>query len=202
MDLEAPLQQALSDLAEVRDRLAKLQRFQGYSGIAATASGIVALLAGALQQQIIPSPHARSSVDTYLMLWLTCLAGALALNYGAVVIWLLKHRGPRAESQFRTAALSIAPSILLGGALSAALAHHGTYSLLPGTWFACYAVGLFASRDTIPKAAMAVTFGFAALALAFLVSPLESRALEWWVMPLGFGFGQIAIGCMVWKHDE
>jgi len=41
------LQRALSDLAEVRDRLAALQRFEGYSGLAAAGSGIAATAVGA-----------------------------------------------------------------------------------------------------------------------------------------------------------
>jgi hypothetical protein len=48
---------------------------------------------------------------------------------------------------------------------------------------------------------MAVTAAFAALALLFLVTPLEALALSWWVMPLGFGFGQIAIGYLIWRDQ-
>ena len=39
------LERALSDLAEVRDRLVRVQRFEGYSAAAAMASGVGALLA-------------------------------------------------------------------------------------------------------------------------------------------------------------
>jgi len=91
----------------------------------------------------------------------------------------------------------IAPSVLLGGALTAALVAHGMYSLLPGTWFAFYAVGLFASRGAIPSGALPVMVAFAALAVVFLATPLEYVALRWWVMPLGFGVGQLAIGYLL-----
>jgi hypothetical protein len=190
---------ALSDLAEVRNRLARLQRFHGYSGFAAAASGLGALIAGALQLQNAPAPQTPDTIRTYLLIWLTCLGAALILNYGAVIAWVLKHRGPRTESQLRFAALSIAPSIFLGGALSAALTYHGDYSLLPGTWYACYAIGLFASRETLPRSTIGVTLLFALIALLLLVSPLEISALDWWVMPIGFGLGQIAIGYLIWR---
>ena len=192
------LQQALSDLAEVRDRLAQLQRFEGYSAPAAAASGIVAIAASLVQRVLAPMPLTPDARHTYLLIWFSCLAVALLLNYGAVTAWLIKHRAPGARSRFRTAAISIAPSIVLGGALSIALIDHGAHSLLPGTWFAFYAIGLFASRGSIPTSTIVVTAFFALLALAFLITPLVAVALAWWVMPLGFGAGQLVIGYFIW----
>lgn len=195
------VQRALSDLAEVRDRLAHLQRFHGYSALASVASGFFAFIAGYLQLQTSAVPRTPEEQHAYIVIWLTCLAGALALNYGAVAAWVVRNRGPRANSQFRSAALTIAPSIFLGGALSVALVNHSAYTLLPGTWFACYAIGLFASRDMLPRRTMLATLAFAALALAFLLTPLEAVALAWWVMPLGFGIGQVAIGYLLWRDE-
>jgi hypothetical protein len=193
------LERALSDLEEVRDRLAHVQRFEGYSGPAAAASGVCALIAGVVQWRVAPLPQTPDTTLFYVGIWIACLLVALALNYGAVLAWMLKHRGPSAQSQFRTAARSIAPSIVLGGALSLALIENNMVALLPGTWFALYALGLFASRGVIPKSTLGITFGFGALALVFLVTPLVSLALAWWVMPLGFGAGQLAIGYLIWK---
>jgi hypothetical protein len=193
------LQRALSDLEEVRDRLSHLQRFEGYSAPAAVASGVGALVAGYVQLRVAPLPQTPEALHAYIVIWLSCLAVALALNYGAVAVWILKNRGARAQSQFRSAARSIAPSIVLGGALTVALIGHSAYQLLPGAWFALYAIGLFASRGVMPSSILGVTFAFGALALLFLISPLATLALAWWAMPLGFGVGQVAIGYLVWK---
>ncbi len=192
------LQRALSDLAEVRERLAQLQRFEGYSGPAAAASGLAAIVAALVQQRIAALPAAPDAFHAYLTIWLSCLAVGLALNYGAVATWLLHHRAPGARSRFRTAALSIAPSIVLGGALTFALVGHSEYVLLPGTWFAFYAIGLLASRGALPASTLGITIGFALLAVAFLVTPLSGIALAWWVMPIGFGAGQLALGYLIW----
>ncbi len=193
------LQQALSDLAEVRDRLAHVQRFEGYSGPAAVISGVGALVAGYVQFQVAPLPQTPEALRAYVAIWMTCLAVALVLNYGTVAVWAFKNRLPGAQSQFRSAARSIAPSVLLGGALTLALTEHSAYALLPGTWFALYALGLFASRGAIPASALPITFAFAGLALLFLVTQLAVFSLAWWVMPLGFGLGQIAIGYLIWQ---
>lgn len=194
------LQRALSDLAEVRDRLAHVQRFEGYSGPAAFASGAAALVAGYVQFTVAPLPSTPAALRAYVVIWMTCLAIALVLNYGAVAVWMLKHREPGARSQFRTAARSIAPSVVLGGALTVALLDHGAYGLLPGTWFALYALGLFASRGAIPPATLPVNFAFSALALLFLMTRFSAFSLAWWVMPLGFGVGQLAIGTLIWRQ--
>lgn len=191
------IERALSDLAEVRERLARAERFEGYSGPASVASGLAAVIAGGVQLARVPHPATPAGFSAYFAIWMTCLGVALLLNYGAVALWLLKNHRPSAQSQFRTAALSIAPSVLLGGALTAALWAHGEYTLVPGTWFAFYAVGLFASRGNIPAGALPVMVAFALLAVAFLATPLESVALRWWVMPLGFGAGQLAIGYLL-----
>jgi hypothetical protein len=193
------LQRAISDLAEVRERLARLQRFEGYSGAAAAISGFGAVVAALIQERLVPLPRTQAALYNYLTIWLSCLAIALLLNYGAAGIWLLKHRAPGARSRFRTAALSIAPSIVMGGALSLALIDFGAYRLLPGTWFAFYAIGLFASRGAIPASTFVITIGFAVLALLFLATPLAGLALAWWVMPIGFGIGQLAIGYLIWR---
>ena len=194
------IERALSDLAEVRDRLVRVQRFEGYSALAAVASGVGALIAGYVQARVAPLPSSSASLHAYVVIWMVCLAVALALNYGAAAIWMLKHRGPAAASGFRTAARSIAPSVVLGGLLTVALIDRGAYTLLPGTWFALYSLGLFASRDAIPRTTALVTLGFAVLAALFLVSPLQHVALAWWVMPLGFGAGQVAVGALIWKE--
>lgn len=194
------IERALSDLAEVRDRLVRVQRFEGYSATAAVTSGAVALVAGMVQLKAAPFPQLPAELRSYVVIWMVCLAAALALNYGAVAIWVLKHRGPGAASGFRSAARSIAPSVALGGLLTVALIDRSEYGLLPGTWFALYSVGLFASRDAMPSPTFAITLGFAALAALFLVSPLQTVALSWWVMPFGFGIGQIAVGTLIWRE--
>ena len=168
------LQRALSDLAEVRDRLANVQRFEGYSGPAAVASGLCACIAGFVQFRLAPLPRTPQLLHLYVVIWMSCLAAALALNYGTVVLWAMKNRAPGARSRLRTAALSIAPSVVLGGVLTLALIDRSAYALLPGTWFALYAIGLFASRAVIPESTLSVTVAFAALAALLLISPLQA----------------------------
>src|ERR1700738_4785814 len=112
---------AIADLDEVRSRLASVQRFRGLSGPAALASGLAALGTGAVQLAVIPAPHTAAAGERYVTLWIACLVFALAVNYGAVAVWLARNWSSRTRNELRTAGMTILPSIVAGGALTAAL---------------------------------------------------------------------------------
>lgn len=190
------IRQAMADLAEVRGRLANVQRFDGVSGNAAIASGFVALLAGAVQAATVPEPSSAAARGTYIVIWLTCLGLALAINYGAIVAWRARNPGVQAGVQFRTVGMSILPAIAAGGVVTLALVERGLDDLLPGMWCATYALGLFASRRMVPRNVVLVAAAFGAAAAALLLLP-GIAPLAWWVMPAAFGLGQIAIGAIV-----
>jgi hypothetical protein len=180
----------------VRVRLATVQRFDGYSGNAAFASGVVAILAGVVQALLAPQPATPAAREIYLIIWLTCLGCALAINYGAIVVWRTRNRGEQAGAQFRTVGMSIVPAIAAGGVVTLALVLRGLDDLLPGMWCATYALGLFSSRAMVPRDVVLVAAAFGAVAAVLLLAP-NIHPLAWWIMPAAFGIGQIVIGAIV-----
>ncbi|HEY5096035.1 MAG TPA: hypothetical protein VII69_13045 [Candidatus Eremiobacteraceae bacterium] len=196
------VERALADLAEVRDRLASCQQFRGYSGPAASFSGIGAIAAGLVQLIVAPYPVTSAQIQAYFLIWSVCLGVALAANYGALAIWYARTAGLQERSQTRTAGLSILPAVVLGAILSASLSLHGMYWMLPGVWYACYAVGLFASRAMVPRQVAAAGILFAIAGAALLLVPDQSLPLSWWVMPLGFGVMQTYIGWILAREEE
>ena len=194
--------QAAADLAEVRLRLAGVQRFPGFSGVAAATSGAIGLFAGALQGIVAPHPRTELELHTYLTIWLGALAIALVLNYGAVGVWLIRNHGRHAMQQSRLAAIAILPSIVFGGSLTVALAAANVWQLIPGVWYGAYAVGLFATRSLVPQSILTVAGAFGVASIALLL-PFSAVALSWWVLPLGFGIGQVVIGvCLARERSE
>jgi hypothetical protein len=192
---------ALADLAEVRTRLAAVQRFRGLSGGAALASGGAAIGAGLIQSMAIPHPASRDGGLHYVAIWIACLAFSLALNYGAIVVWVARHWSSRSRVELRTVGMTILPSIVAGGLLTAALIQRDLLGLLPGTWCLCYALGLLASRSMAPPGTVAIAALFGACGAVLLFAP-ATNALAWWVMPATFGIGQIAIGALVFRAAE
>jgi hypothetical protein len=63
-------------------------------------------------------------------------------------------------------------------------------------WYGCYGVGLFASRMMLPRDVLPIAAFFLVAGMALLFAP-ASIALAWWVLPIGFGIGHIAIGVLV-----
>lgn len=196
------VERALADLAEVRDRLASVQEFRGYSGVAAAWSGAMALLAGLVQWVFAPAPHSAPEIQRYLEIWFWCLIAALLINYGALLFWYVKSAGHQERRQTRTVGIAILPAIALGAVLSVAMITNKMMWLLPGVWYASYGIGLFSSRAMLPRRviALAVLFGLAGAAL--ILSPDPTLPLRWWVMPVGFGFGQIAIGYLLTQERK
>ncbi len=191
---------AIADLDEVRSRLASVQRFRGLSGPAALASGVGALGTGLVQLAVVPHPGSAEDSARYVAIWIACLAFALAANYGAILVWLLRHWSARSRAELGSAGMTILPSVVAGGAFTLALLARGEIGLLPGIWCSCYALGLFASRSMLPRGAVAIAMMFAAAGCTLLFAQ-GTNALSWWVMPATFGVGQIAIGLVI-ARDE
>jgi hypothetical protein len=187
---------AIADLEEVRTRLAAVQRFRGLSGGAAFASGVAAIVSGAIQAASIPVPATPADAGRYVTIWIACLACSLAVNYGAIVLWIVRHWSVRSRVELKTVGMTILPSVVAGGLFTAAFVSRGELGLLPGMWCLCYALGLIASRAMTPPGIGWIAALFAASGAALLFAP-GSNALAWWVMPATFGLGQIVIGILV-----
>ena len=190
------LERAMLDIAEVRERLAVTQRFRGYSGVAAAASGCFAILAGVVQALLAPVPATPHDHRLYAAIWLACGGAAMIVNYGAIAHWFVSDASARDRWQTRTVGLSILPALALGAAITAALLSRQTFGSLPGVWCGCYGVGLFASRTMLPRAVVAIAALFLLTGVGLLFAPADV-ALAWWVLPATFGLGQIAIGFFV-----
>jgi len=190
------LDRALSDIAEVRERLAMVQRFKGYSGVAAMLSGGLAVIAGVLQRGIVPSPAGTHEEHLYFAIWFACAAIAALVNYGAILNWFWSDASARDRWQTRTVGLAILPALLLGAGFSFALLARGEIALLPGVWYGCYGVGLFASRTMLPRGVLPIAAVFMAVGVMLLFAP-ANVALAWWMLPVGFGIGQCVIGFFI-----
>src|SRR5438552_19216948 len=61
------LDKALADITAIRSQLARGTEFRGYGPVTVAATGLLALLAAALQAVLLPD--AAASTFSYLMLW-------------------------------------------------------------------------------------------------------------------------------------
>ncbi|HEY9180351.1 MAG TPA: hypothetical protein VIO32_06495 [Candidatus Baltobacteraceae bacterium] len=193
------LERALADIAEVRERLGHVQRFRGYSALAAIASGAFALAAGAVQLLAVPPVITAHAGHLYFALWFVCCAASVLVNYGAIAHWYVNDATARDRWQTTTVGLSMLPALILGAVLSFALLRADLFAFLPGVWYGCYGVGLFASRTMVPRAVVPIAAAFMIAGMGLLFVP-PAIALQWWVLPAGFGMGQLSIGFIIMRE--
>lgn len=193
------LERALADIAEVRERLGHVQRFRGYSAIAAAVSGAFAIGAGLLQLLLVARVQTVHQGHLYFAVWFACCAASILVNYGAIAHWYVNDATARDRWQTATVGLSMVPALVLGAALSCALLRANLYAFLPGVWYGCYGVGLFASRTMVPRAVVPIAAAFMLAGMGLLFVP-PAVALQWWVPALGFGAGQLAIGFFIMRE--
>lgn len=195
------LERALADIAEVRERLGGVQRFKGYSGLAALVSGGLALTAGVVQWLLVPAVASVHDGRLYFAIWFACCAASVVVNYSAIAHWYVNDATARERWQTATVGFAILPALVLGAALSFALLRANLFAFLPGVWFGCYGVGLIASRTMLPRSVVPICVAFLAAGAALLFAP-PATALAPWILSLGFGIGQAAIGVIVIRDRE
>ena len=123
---------AIADLEEVRTRLAAVQRFRGLSGGAAFASGVAAIGSGFIQAASVPQPATPAEGTLYVTLWIACLVCSLVVNYGAIVLWLVRHWSVRSRVELKTVGMTILPRSSRADSSPRCSCARGRTRLLPG----------------------------------------------------------------------
>ncbi|MDQ2680370.1 MAG: hypothetical protein M3Y21_05025 [Candidatus Eremiobacteraeota bacterium] len=170
------------------------QRFKGYSGIAATASGPFALAAGVVQWLLVPSPQSAHDGHLYLQ------SGSSAAQLQRWSITAQLRTGERCQRARTLAdahgrARNLTGADIRRGALGRVSAQQSvripTGDLV--RLLRCRSVRV-ANDDSGAVMPIAALFAIVGMALLFTS---RSLALAWWVLPIGLGFGQVVIGIIV-----
>ena len=139
---------ALAQVRRLQALILEKRLFRGYSGIARMAGGILALVGAA----IMASRNFPATPTAHLLGWAAVLAGALIINYGALLGWFAAK--PVSQSSLRelVPAFDAIPALAVGAGLSLALVMHGEYDLLFGTWMCLYGLAHMPYRNSLPFA--------------------------------------------------
>jgi hypothetical protein len=196
------LREALSQIAEIRSRVAATERFDGYRAAPVALTGLLAVVVALLQPRLIPDPQA--DVTAYLTLWLgTAVVGGIVAGSG---IWLRYSRSTnRLAKQLTWLAVGqFAPCLIAGAVVTLMIVRHApTHAvLLPGLWQVLFSLGVFASFRLMPRAIAVVGVVYltaGAVNLAFASGP---AAMSPWVMGLPFGLGQLLTAAVLYWNLE
>ena len=185
------LQEALSQISEIRQQVARSETFRGYRAAPVAFSGVLACLAAGFQNTLIPEPAQFPAA--YLSLWI----GAALLSMfvtGIVMIW---HCQQSTSSLTRPNTIlavgQFFPNVVAGGLVTYVLFQRFETALwmLPGLWSIFFSLGIFASYRVLPKATFWVGVFYMTAGVLCLVWAHDDLALSPWAMGVPFGVGQL-----------
>lgn len=156
---------ALGQVRRLQELILEKRKFTGYSGTARMLGGSVALFGCVLMGLYL------DSYTAHLVGWGCILAIALAVNYGALMLWFVQL--PDRERNLPTIfpALDAMPPLAVGALLSAALLIKGHPDLLFGTWMCLYGLAHTTCRTALPRGNWWLGFYYLACGAFFLLWP-------------------------------
>jgi hypothetical protein len=183
-------ERALENLRFIREAMECSATFTAVSGRGGVAMGLVGSAASFLAM-VQPTP-AR-----WLTVW---IAGAILGFITAAAFLLLKSKAvgaPLESGMGRKFLLGLAPPLLAGALLTAAMAKPATFGLLPAVWLLLYGAGVvtggaFSVRAVPLMGALFMAMGAAAL---FLRHPWSDLLLA-----SGFGGLHLGFGAWIWRR--
>lgn len=185
------LNKALTDILEIRARIAAGTAFRGYGPIAMTATGLIGAATAALSSLLIPD----ASPALFVSVWIG--AGVLC----ALIVRIeMQGRSRRHHSSLATAMINQAIEQFLPAATASVFLPlfilkftPASAWLLPGLWQILVSLGVFASVRSLPRG-MALAGGWYFLSgFVSLLMASRTHELSPWLMGVPFFGGQILI---------
>jgi hypothetical protein len=197
------LDEALIQIADIRRHLARAEVYRGYRSTAVGASGVLALLAAAVQPRLVPAP--AEDLPRYLALWV----GVAAVGLGVAGVEMARRAwraGPGLARQHTLLAAELfLPCVAVGALLTLCIARGASQAawMLPGLWALVYSLGVFASGRILPRPVAWVGAYYVAAGCACLVWGQGPRAFAAWQMAATFGVGQLlAAAILYWTLER
>jgi hypothetical protein len=178
---------ALADLRFIRETMEGAAAFTTFSGWALVVIGVLTLVA-------VVAADRQPTPGRWFLVWLILVMVSVPL---AVVAAARKSRAaglPLFSVPARKFALGLAPSVVAGALLTAALARAGLYPLLPGLWLLLYGAGVVAGGSFSVRVVPVMGMAFMVLGALALLGPLE-YAPDF--LAAGFGGLHIVFGLLI-----
>lgn len=196
------LHEALTQISEIRQQMARTEVFRGYRAVPVAFSGALAVAAAVAQAAWIPEP--AQDMPSYLGLWVgTALVSGAAS--GSEMIWRATRSGASLRREITWLAVEqFMPCLAAGALMTIVLVRGAPESLwmLPGLWQILFSLGIFASCRLLPKATFGVALFYLCAGLASLALARGELAFSPWAMGLPFGVGQWFAAVVLYRTLE
>ena len=201
------LQEALTQISEIRQQVARSETFRGYQAAPLAISALLACLAAALQDLVVPEP--AKDLAAYLVLWVGSALLSMIVTGVAMIGHCRQSRSSLTRPNTILAVGQFCPAVVAGGLVTYILYHHVPESawMLPGLWSIFFSLGIFASFRLLPRATFWVGVFYIAAGAVNLMFARGEHAFSSWAMGVPFGIGQtLSAAILYWtlerKSDE
>lgn len=193
------IEDAISQIAQIKAQLAVSTRFQGFAPEVLVIGGI--LSAAAMLAQIVwPARFAGSDLG-FIKFWSMVLAGlAVMLAVETVPRSRLRH-GAAAETMLTTTVRLVLPFAAAQVVIAGVICAYAPDSiwLVPGLWQIITALAAFCAVPHLPRAIGWAAGWFFACGTAMLVMAGSRRELSPWMMGVPFAIGYALIGVILMR---
>ncbi|GAA5506952.1 hypothetical protein [Novipirellula caenicola] len=186
MRIDEALQQ-LDLISAVADRS---RTFDGLRAAPTAASGVIALLAAAMQTQLVSS--SPTPLQSYLLLWIGVAAVSLSIVIADMTFRYYRDPTARARRMTLEVLSRLAPAMVVGAALTLIVfvTSPEVAWMLPGLWSLLLGLGIFAASSLLPRSLSQVAIWYIGCGLAVLMMSHGDGALSPLAMAIPFGGGQ------------
>jgi hypothetical protein len=191
---------ALSQISAIHQHLARTEVYRGYRPVPVALSGLVGLLAAALQ-----TPRLAATDPLGFVIFWTAIAAVAALAGSSEIAFTYLFRQQASERRrTRLVIGQFLPSLVAGRVITLALVtlSLALVPLLPGLWALMFGVAVCGARPYLPRATGWVALFYLAVG-AWLLWNAGAGAPSPWEVGGTFGAGQLlASGVLYWNLER
>ncbi len=191
---------ALGQIAQIHDHLARAEQYRGFHPFAVAGSGLVGLVAAVIQPWLIPADDPAA----FIRFWLVVAAVGGGVGVSRAVDAYLRREDEFARRRTRRVVGQFLPCVAAGLCVTLALgrAGGGLVSYLPGLWAVLFGLGVFAARPYLPRAIGWVGLFYLAAGGALLAAAPAEFDRAGWLIGLVFAVGQTATAFVLHRNRE
>jgi len=191
------LQNALSQIAQIKRQMAITRIFRGYRAGTNLLTALAALLAAAVQIRVIPHPSLNPFI--FVNLWVAVAIGSMVIVGTEIFQRYRRSESPLERELTILAIEQFLPCIIVGGLVTLILCYTAPSQiwLLPGLWPIFFGLGIFASRRLLPSPIIFVGAFYILSGLAWLAFSSANLSLSPYMMGITFGLGQTAAAAVL-----
>jgi hypothetical protein len=196
------LNRALGDISSIRRQMARSTEFRGYGPATLAATGLVAVLAAAVQAIFLPDPV--NHISSYLSIWIWTAVLSAALTGVQMYTRTRRMHSGMSQEMMHMAVEQFLPSAGAGLLITIVLVRFVPAALwmLPGIWQVIFSLGVFSSCRFLPRPMLAAG-GWYLLTGLVCISIGGGRALSPWAMGIPYGAGQLLVaGVLLFSTHE